>query len=130
MCGSLAVRHRSISTLLTSACFALALTGAAFGWGAIAVDDAIDTHPDDVGYGFSTGHNSEAAAASGALDECKDAGNESCKVVLTFKACGAYATSKRKFGVGEGSTKQRAEQAALIMCGQQSCQVVSAECDE
>ena len=130
MCGSSAVQRRSVSTLLTSACFALALAGAAFGWGAIAVDDAIDTHPDDVGYGFSTGHNSEAAAASGALEECKGAGNDSCKVILTFKACGAYATSKRKFGVGEGSTKERAEQAALIMCGQQSCQVVSAECDE
>ena len=73
MCGSSAVQRRSVSTLLTSACSALALTGAAFGWGAIAVDDAIDTHPDDVGYGFSTGHNSEAAAASGALEECKGA---------------------------------------------------------
>ena len=123
-------KRRQAGKLLASAGFAIALTGSAFGWGAIAVDDAIDTHPDDVGYGYSTGHNSERAAVSAAMDECKGSGNEHCKPVLTFKACGAYATSKRKFGVGEGSTKERAEQAAMTACGQSSCEVVVSECEE
>ena len=121
------VRHSAL-TLLAAACFAAALTGAAYAWGSIAVDDSyVD---DDIGYGYSTGHDTEAAASAAALEECKNSDNANCKVVLRFKACGALASLKRKFGVGEGSTKQQAEEVAMKTCGQSACTVLVSECEE
>lgn len=107
----------------------LALTSSVWAWGAIAVDDEAGTHPDDVGYGFSTGHNSEAAARSGALAECRKQGNSDCKVILTFRKCGAYATSHRYYGVAQGSSATEAQREAIAGCGQSSCKVVVVECD-
>jgi hypothetical protein len=125
-CASAFVRH-STCKLLMSACFAVALTGATFAWGAIAVDDSYKD--DDIGYGYSTGHDTEAAAESGALAECKNSDNANCKAVLKFKACGALASLKQKFGVGEGPTKQAAEQVAMKACGQSACKVLASECE-
>jgi hypothetical protein len=120
------VRH-STCKLLVSAGFAVALTGAAYAWGSIAVDDSyVD---DDIGYGYSTGHDTEAAASAAALEECKNSDNANCKVVLKFKACGALASLKRKFGVGEGTSKQLAEQVAMKACGQPACTVIASECE-
>jgi uncharacterized protein DUF4189 len=119
--------RRSTCKLLMSACFAVALTGAAYAWGSIAVDDSyVD---DDIGYGYSTGHDTEAAASAAALEECKNSDNANCKVVLKFKACGALASLKRKFGVGEGATKQAAEQAATKACAQSACKILVSECE-
>jgi hypothetical protein len=91
------VRH-STCKLLMSACFAVALIGAALAWGAIAVDDSYQD-------------------------------NANCKAVLKFKACGALASLKQKFGVGEGPTKQAAEQVAMKACGQSACKVAASECE-
>jgi hypothetical protein len=120
------VRHSALK-LVTAAGFAIALTGAAFAWGSIAVDDSYED--DDIGFGYSTGHDTEAAASTGALEECKNSDNANCKVVLRFKACGALASVKRKFGVGEGSTKQQAEQLAMTACGQPACSIMASECE-
>jgi hypothetical protein len=120
--------RNSALRLLTAAGFALALTGAAFAWGSIAVDDSYED--DDIGFGYSTGHDTEAAASAGALEECKNSDNANCKVVLRFKACGALASLKRKFGVGDGSTKQQAEEVAMKTCGQSACTVLVSECEE
>jgi len=121
-------KHRSIPSLVLAAGLIAAATGAALGWGAIAVDDSMDTHPDDVGYGYSAGHNSEAAARSGAIRECKNSGNDSCKIALTYRTCGAYASSQRHYGVGEGSTESQARSAALQSCGS-GCKIIVAECE-
>jgi hypothetical protein len=120
------VRHSALK-LLTAAGFAVALTGAACAWGSIAVDDSYED--DDIGFGYSTGHDTEAAASTGALDECKNSDNANCKVVLRFKACGALAGLKRKFGVGEGSTKPQAEQVAMKACGLSACTILASECE-
>ena len=101
--------------------------GSAFAIGAIAVDDSVgDTDP---AYGFSTGHDSEASAKKAAMKFCKEHG-DNCKVVVWFKTCGAYASSKKYYGYGFGKSKGIATRAALEMCGQKSCRVVVAECDE
>ena len=121
------VRH-SARTLATSACLAFALTGAAFAFGSIAVDDSY-ADDEDIGYGYSSGHDIEAAASAGALEECKSSDNAKCRVVLTYKTCGALASFNRKFGVGEGATKQIAEQAATRACDQSACKILVSECE-
>jgi Domain of unknown function (DUF4189) len=105
----------------------LAFSSNAFAIGAIAVDDSVgDTEP---GYGISVGEETEAAAKKAAMKLCKSE-NDSCKIVGWFKTCGAYASSKKYYGYGFGKTKAIATKAALEMCGQNSCAVVVAECEE
>jgi len=100
--------------------------GSAFAFGAIAVDDSVgDTDP---AWGISTGEDSEAAAKRAAMKYCKEHG-ENCKVVGWFKTCGAYASSKKYYGYGFGATKAIATTKALEMCGQNSCQLITAECE-
>jgi hypothetical protein len=53
-----------------------------------------------------------------------------CKVVAWFKTCGAYASSEKHYGYGWGDTKAIATKKALEMCSQNSCQVITAECEE
>jgi hypothetical protein len=98
----------------------------AFAIGAIAVDDSVGEK--DPAWGVSTGEDSEAAAKKSALKLCKENG-ENCKVVVWFKTCGAYASSSKYYGYGYGDTKAIATGKALEMCGQNSCKVVSAECE-
>jgi len=123
--------RRSATTLLVSTCFAVALSSAALAIGAIAVDDSYED--DDIGFGYSTNYDTNADASAGAIEECKNSDNNNCKVVLVYKACGALAGLKRKYGVGEGATKQAAEQAALKACGPasgpNSCKVLASDCE-
>ena len=108
-------------------CLGFLFQGSAFAVGAIAVDDSVgDTDP---GYGFVTGEDSESDAKKAALKQCRSSGNDNCKIVVWFKTCGAYASSKKFYGYGFGASKSVATAAALEMCGQNSCKVVVAECE-
>jgi hypothetical protein len=120
---------RLMRVAILAAGVAAGTSGVAFGWGAIAVDDEYDRHADDVGFGYSSGHASEAAARAAAVRECHRSDNEDCRVVLTFRTCGAYAVSRRHFGVGEGWSVRQAERAALDTCAVSSCRVVVSDCD-
>jgi Domain of unknown function (DUF4189) len=100
----------------------------AFAWGAIAVDDKAGQSAEDAGYGFVTGEKNEAAASRGAMKECR-AQNKACKVVITFETCGAYASSGRRWGAGEGVTEGAARRKSLVNCGNEACKVVVAECN-
>jgi hypothetical protein len=122
------VRHFIASTL-TAVALGLAATGAAWSWGAICVDDSFGDEPSGVGYGFATEASSRQQASAGAMDACKSEGNEECKVVLTFKGCGAYASSKANFGVGTGANLQAAEKSALSACDGSDCMVVVSGCE-
>lgn len=116
---------KKFATLILSLGFLV--QGSAYAIGAIAVDDSVgETDP---AYGFATGHDSEAAAKRAAMKFCKENG-DNCKVVVWFKTCGAYASSKKYYGYGWGATKAVATKKALEMCGQNSCKVVVAECDD
>ncbi|MEQ1518890.1 MAG: DUF4189 domain-containing protein [Usitatibacteraceae bacterium] len=101
--------------------------GSVFAIGAIAVDDSVGEK--DPAWGISTGEDSEAAAKKSAMKLCKENG-DNCKVVGWFKTCGAYASSRKYFGYGFGATKAIATSKALEMCGQNSCKVVTAECED
>lgn len=110
--------------------FALAIgcSGSALAMGAIAVDDNVgDEEP---GYGFSTGHKTKDGASKAAMRECRKAGNKDCKVKVWFETCGAYASSKRYYGVGWGATQKKAESMALEQCGRRNCEIQISECEE
>ena len=94
--------------------------------GAIAVDDA---EGDDPGYGFVTGYDSKDEARKAALKECKNAGNDNCRLVVWFETCGAYAASEKYYGTGWGSTLAQAERKAVEDCGGKSCKVVVSDCE-
>lgn len=103
------------------------MSGNAFAYGAIAVDDQRGER--EPGYGFATGRASEENAKRAALSACRESGNHHCKVVVWFKRCGAYATSSRYYGYGYGDTKLIAVRNALESCGRKSCEVVVAKCE-
>lgn len=110
--------------LLICALFVLPI--AAHAAGAIAVDD--EEGESEPGYGIVTGMDSREEAGREALKQCKDSGNENCKVVARFDTCGAYAASNEYYGVGWGGTKQAAIGMAMEKCGE-NCRVVVSECE-
>lgn len=114
----------STSKLLAAVMLFLPLS--AFAIGAIAVDDEEgDVEP---GYGYVTGYDTKGEASREALKECRKSGNKNCKVVAWFETCGAYASSKKYYGVGWGSTKQKAEAMALEKC-EGTCRVAVSDCE-
>lgn len=119
----------SLKTRIAKLTFALVLATPAMAMaiGAIAVDDQEgDEQP---GYGLSVGHDSKEAARKAALRECKSAGNENCRVVVSFDGCGAYAASNKFYGTGTGTSIAKAERMALEQCGNKACSVVVSECE-
>ena len=107
---------------------AMVLPVMAMATGAIAVDE--QQGDEEPGCGISSGQADKAAAQRVALSECKKAGNKSCKVVVWFEGCGAYASSAKFYGVGHGKTQAIAEKKALDACGKGSCEVKVSDCDE
>jgi hypothetical protein len=112
-----------IAALLTG----ISLSTSALAFGAIAVDD--EQGESEPGYGFATGEASQDAAKRAALKQCRESGNDHCKVAVWFKQCGAYAASSKYYGYGFGDTKAVATKKALEMCARKACQVVVAECE-
>lgn len=98
-----------------------------FAYGAIAVDD--EQGENEPGYGFATGEASQDAAKRAALKQCRESGNDHCKVAVWFKQCGAYAASSKYYGYGFGDSEGIAKRKALEMCGRSACKVVVAECE-
>ena len=120
---------RHFNKLLTAAALTTMAATAAYGWGAIAVDDAEDIEPTEVGYGIVTASATRDAATTEALRLCKGEGNESCELVLTFQNCGAYAAGRAAFGTGTAMTLKDAEQGALAACGEKECKIVISDCE-
>jgi hypothetical protein len=112
----------------TTAALALFLhTNMALAFGAIAVDDDADTKPGQAGYGIGSGDSREEAAAA-AIVQCKKSGNDSCKIVVRYDQCGAYASSNAKFGIGWGKSEATAKSKAMDDCGNDSCKIVVSDC--
>ncbi|HEX2552434.1 MAG TPA: DUF4189 domain-containing protein [Microvirga sp.] len=111
-----------------SAVLALSLLSCVPAWalGAIAVDSEQGQRAGDEGYGIGWG-NTRAAASADALRACRRAGNESCRVLVWFETCGAYAANRSTYGVGWGRTQEDAEEMALEKCGR--CRIVLSECE-
>ena len=113
--------HRLL--LLTS----LILPLGAFAAGAIAVDD--EEGDRDPGYGVVVGASSRDEASRDAMAECRKQGNKGCKVAVRFDTCGAYASSRKNFGIGYGRSEDVARTMAMNECGTKACKIVVAECE-
>lgn len=113
---------------LAATAFLTAFVPSAFAIGAIAVDDEVGNSPSNAGYGYSTGHSSKEEAAAAALAQCRSAGNDSCKAVVWFETCGAYASSRDRYGIGYGTSEGVARQQALGACGA-GCRLVVSVCE-
>jgi hypothetical protein len=117
------------SALSFAAALVLAQSGSAFATGAIAVDDQVGSKPSDAGYGIGFG-DSKDSAMKAALAKCQSMGNSSCKVMVWFDRCGAYASSNEKYGIGWGGSEDDAKSNALDQCGNDQCRVVASDCGD
>ncbi|MFS8431137.1 DUF4189 domain-containing protein [Xanthomonas campestris pv. raphani] len=96
-------------------------------WGALArsADSSI--------LGVSAKESSKNSARSTALNFCKKAGGEGCKVTLVYKnACVAQASSYQvnlSITYTESTTKL-AEKGALEKCGSSDCKITYSECSQ
>jgi hypothetical protein len=93
--------------------------------GAIAVNDGMGTSAEEVGYGVGWGAD-KAAAEADAIKQCTEAGNDTCKIAVSFEGCGAYVGDRVNVGAGFGATKEDAEKMALAKCS--DCKVIVSEC--
>ena len=114
-----------IATWLT-----IASAGTALAFGAIAVDDYYDEDPSEAGYGIATEYRNARDASIAALDACKTDPTSDCKVVLTFRKCGAYAASRGGYGVAAANTIKQAEDRAVRQCRDPGCMVVASDCSK
>lgn len=101
--------------------------GAAFAFGAIAVDDNEGSRASEVGYGVGFG-DSRREAEREALRQCRASGNRDCRVAVWFETCGAYASSRRHAGIGWGRTLDVARDRALEECGDR-CRIIVSDCE-
>jgi hypothetical protein len=97
--------------------------------GAIAVDDPVGHPANDAGYGYVIDRDSRDEASAGAMHECERRGNDSCRVVVWFDQCGAYASSREHAGKGFGATERVARARAMDECGSDRCRIVVSACN-
>ncbi|MDE2385550.1 MAG: DUF4189 domain-containing protein [Alphaproteobacteria bacterium] len=96
-------------------------------WGAIAIDTKKAEKAPYYGVG---GDDTEDAASETAMKNCKEAGGEQCKTIVTYEACGALAVDgKGTAGWGKAPTKKDAEMQALSGCKEDACQIVVSDCN-
>lgn len=100
----------SLSSLLCV--LGMALSGAAFGYGALAID-----HNHGEAYGASYNHENQRRADRAALSEC----GHDCTVVVRYNTgCAAYAADQTRgstvYGWAPGSTEQQAKRKAMRNC--------------
>jgi hypothetical protein len=94
-------------------------------WGALAVDITDRELP-----GGSGEAGTEREAINNAMKYCRQDGGKACKLVLTFRKCGAYAHFRSDGATGMGETKRAAESAALAACKDNRCKIVVSECND
>lgn len=115
----------NLAKTLLATCLLFASSVPAFAVGAIAISDSGGRDP---GYGYSVRLPSREQAERVAVRKCRER-NESCRVVVWFETCGAYATSRERSGIGYGRSQGRAEDQAMDACGSRGCHVVISACE-
>ena len=93
------------------------------------MDDQPGEKPSDAGFGIGFGDSKESAQKA-ALAKCNSMGNDTCKVVVWFEKCGAYASSNEKYGIGWGDSEDDAKSKAMDQCGNGHCRVVASDCGD
>jgi hypothetical protein len=105
--------NKCLKILGCTAAILLLNTQLAFADGAIAVNDAEGTKPADVGYGIGGG-DTKADAEANAMKQCKDSGNDQCKVMISYTKC--------------GDTEEAAKAKALEQCANTKCKIIASAC--
>eukprot|EP01037_Dinobryon_pediforme_P013158 gene13158-13262_t len=100
------------------------LTMPAEEWGSISVEFK-DDNMSNPAYGIGGGKTKEEAETN-AQKFCE---SKSCKTVISYQKCGAYAASAKHGGYGMSSTKKAAEDLAINACGSDACKVIVADCN-
>jgi uncharacterized protein DUF4189 len=95
-------------------------------WGAISVDLSATTV--DAAYGIGGG-DTEAEAVENGQKFCAKSGGASCKSVVSYQRCGAFATNGHDGGWGKAPTKKEAEASAMRACEKGDCQLLVADCN-
>jgi hypothetical protein len=121
--------RRVVHGVATAVALMAFAVGPAQATGAIAVDDE-DVEANDAGFGWATGAANRKEAEHRAIEACHEHGNDTCKVVVWFEGCGAYAASAKRKGIGWGETREIAKQKAMADCGSDRCRILVAECDQ
>ena len=117
--------RRKLTLGLTTAVLLALQMSSALAFGAIAVNDTQGMAADEAGYGMGWG-TSRKQAERDAVKNCKDAGNDDCKVAVWFETCGAYVGDRVNYGIGYGSTQKKAEKMAFEQCP--NCKLVVSDC--
>lgn len=107
----------------------LVLSGPAWAdaWGAIAIDVTQATADPSWGLG---GGETESEASDNATKFCQETGTKAgCKIVVTYQACGAFASDGHDAGWSKAPTKKEAEINALASCGKKTCKLVTSDCN-
>ena len=119
---------RSVSAIAVALTLGLSCSALAkeFPVGAIAIDSSKpDTAP---AYGIGGGDTAEEAGEN-AVKFCTEAGGKSCKTVVSYPECGAYAASKKGGGWGINTSKKTAEAKAMSGCDDDGCKIVVSDCN-
>ena len=115
--------------LLLSGVLAAVLAGPARAatYDAIAIDDDVGGARGNGDYAVGQGSTAKQARRI-AISNCRAGGNVACTLKLTYRRCGAYASSGRTFGTGIGGSMDQATAAALASCDEEACRLVVADC--
>lgn len=116
--------HRKTSLL--TAFIGLLFGSQASAIGAIAIDRQAGMEP---AYGYSLGYGSQKDAEAAAIGFCRQYGGTDCQAMVWFETCGAYAESKKYFGIGWGADREAAARKALDTCSVKSCKILVAVCE-
>jgi len=126
--GSITIMKSMLfGALLALGCVASA-SAADYKWGALSVDTT--KLNSDAGYGVGGG-DTEAEAECNAQTFYSGDGARGCKVVLTYRQCGALAvpSSGASYGWAKAATEQAAKAGALEVCNERSCKIVASDCN-
>lgn len=119
-----------MSLLRIPAILGFMISAPAFGYGAIAVDQADNSR--NPAYGFSVRQPDRPTAERVALEWCQNYSPEGdCQTIVWFETCGAYVNNDAYYGYGYGPTKAEAVSQAMKHCNPEggTCNVVFAVCE-
>lgn len=127
---TVAIRERVLRVALIASALMLgnSLASAGESWGAISIDFPGEGQSMATAYyGLGGGDTQEEAIANG-QKFCAENGKH-CQSVVSYKACGAYASDESPGGYGADDTKKAAEERALKGCAQGDCKILVSDCN-
>jgi hypothetical protein len=114
--------------VVASAVTLVSLASAGEQWGAISIDFLGEGHSMATAYYGVGGGGTKEEAIANAQKFCAENGKH-CQSVVSYMACGAYASDEAHGGYGADSTKKAAEDRAVTACAQGDCKILVSDCN-